>query len=163
LQLKRPEFITGIKTLLEESSLLPCYLELELTESILAKEHDLIISALRELREMGMDISIDDFGTGYSNFLYLKQFNVTKLKIDQSFVADMNRNKEVKTIVETMVKFAGALNLSTIAEGVETAEQLETLAEFGCDEIQGYYFSRPLPPEEFERYYESINGSPALQ
>lgn len=163
LQLKRPDFIATVKNILERSSLAPEYLELELTESILADEHNTIVSTLQELRAMGISISIDDFGTGYSNFLYLKQFNVTNLKIDQSFIAEIGAKSDIRSIVDTMIKFAAALNLGTIAEGVETQEQLSILSHLGCDEIQGYYFSKPLPSDDFERYLkETLISSPSL-
>lgn len=155
LQLKRSDFIATIRKVLEMTSLDPRHLELELTESILANEHDRIISTLHTLRNMGISVSIDDFGTGYSNFLYLKQFNVTKLKIDCSFISTIETDEEVQNIVDTMIKFAGTLGLVTIAEGVETAGQLELLARFGCDEIQGFYFSRPLDPADFELFLQN--------
>lgn len=152
IQLKRPEFISIIESILEKTALSAHSLELELTESILADAEDGIIAKLHELRTMGIAISIDDFGTGYSNFLYLKQFNVTKLKIDQSFIASLEDEEDSKAIVETMIQFAKTLRLTTIAEGVETKGQLDLLMHYGCDETQGYYFSKPLPPLEFERY-----------
>lgn len=158
LQLKRSDFIATIRKVLEETSLDPYHLELELTESILADDHDRVIEMLHTLREMGISVSIDDFGTGYSNFLYLKQFNVSKLKIDRSFISAIETNEEVRNIVDTMIKFADALGLVTIAEGVETAAQLEILSQFGCDEIQGYYFSRPLDPANFAAYLHEQNG-----
>lgn len=156
LQLKRPDFVSTVKSILERTSLSPHLLELELTESILVDEQDTIMVKLRELQEMGISISIDDFGTGYSNFLYLKRFSVTKLKIDQSFISEIEREDgESRAIVETMIQFAKTLRMTTVAEGVEEKGQLEILSECGCDKIQGYYFSKPLSPAAFEAYYSS--------
>lgn len=152
LQLKRPDFISTVKSVLERTSLSPEFLELELTESVLANEQDIIIVQLRELQKMGITISIDDFGTGYSNFLYLKRFSVSKLKIDRSFIASLEQEAESRAIVDTMIQFAKTLRLITIAEGVEDQGQLDILGEYGCNEIQGYYFSKPLLPSAFEAY-----------
>ncbi|MCK9372330.1 MAG: GGDEF and EAL domain-containing protein [Sulfuricurvum sp.] len=155
IQLKRPDFIATLRGILERTSLEAAYLELELTESTLADDNVNIITKLQEIRDLGVAISIDDFGTGYSNFLYLKKFNVSKLKIDQSFIFTLEgEDGESRAIVNTMIQFAKTLQLTTIAEGVEKRGQFDILEACGCDEIQGYYFSRPLPPQEFVTYFK---------
>jgi len=139
-----------VAAILEEIGLPPEYLELELTESVAMYDPQRAINVMNELHERGVRMSIDDFGTGYSSLSYLKKFNVYKLKIDQSFVRDINVDPEDKAIVAAIISMAKSLGLQTIAEGVETIGQLNYLYEQGCDEIQGYYFSKPLPKEEFE-------------
>jgi EAL domain-containing protein (putative c-di-GMP-specific phosphodiesterase class I) len=110
------------------------------------------IAVMDELRACGVRMSIDDFGTGYSSLSYLKRFQVYKLKIDQSFVSDLSADPESKAIVRAVISLADSLGMRTIAEGVETEEQLNFLREQGCHEVQGYYYSRPLLPEDFTQF-----------
>ena len=138
-----------ITKMLEEYGVDPKYLEIELTESVAMQDPQKAIDIMSKLHEKGIKMSIDDFGTGYSSLSYLKKFNVTKLKIDQSFVRDLNVDEDDKAIVNTIINMAKTLGLKTIAEGVETVPQLEYLKQQGCDEIQGYYFSKPLPLDDF--------------
>ena len=112
------------------------------------------IAIMNNLHDRGIRMSIDDFGTGYSSLSYLKKFQVYKLKIDQSFVRDISTDIEDKAIVSAVINMAKSLGLITIAEGVETAGQLEFLSKHGCEEVQGYYFSKPLPAEEYAKFIE---------
>ncbi len=138
-----------VARVLAEEGLAANHLELELTESVAMDDPLAAIAVMDELHGRGVRMSIDDFGTGYSSLSYLKRFQVYKLKIDQSFVSDISLDPESKAIVRAVISLAKSLGLRTIAEGVETAEQLAFLREHGCDEVQGYHFSRPLPPGEF--------------
>jgi len=115
---------------------------------------------MNDLHARGVRMSIDDFGTGYSSLSYLKKFKVYKLKIDQSFVRDISTDAEDKAIVSAIIRMAQSLGLRTIAEGVETGGQLAFLGDEGCDEVQGYYYSKPLPPEQFERFIAARQGTP---
>ncbi|MHB1238860.1 MAG: putative bifunctional diguanylate cyclase/phosphodiesterase, partial [Gallionella sp.] len=141
-----------VASILNESQLPPEYLELELTEGVAMHDPLEVIAVMNKLHERGIRMSIDDFGTGYSSLNYLKKFKVYKLKIDQSFVHDINTDQEDKAIVAAIISMAKSLGLKTIAEGVESAEQLAFLREQGCDEAQGYYYSRALPADELEGF-----------
>jgi diguanylate cyclase (GGDEF)-like protein/PAS domain S-box-containing protein len=144
-----PELVTQI---LDSVKLPPQYLELELTEGVAMDDPLGAIAVMDSLHERGIRMSIDDFGTGYSSLSYLKRFRVYKLKIDQSFVRDITDDPEDKAIVSAIISLASSLGLQTIAEGVETEGQLAFLREQGCNEVQGYYFSKPLPAEKFEAF-----------
>ena len=150
-----PDLVANI---LKETGLPPEYLELELTEGVAMQDPQRAISMMNEIHSKGVRMSIDDFGTGYSSLSYLKKFNIYKLKIDQSFVRDINVDPEDKAIVAAIISMAKSLGLQTIAEGVETIGQLDYLHEQGCDEIQGYYFSKPLSIEEFEAFRLKISN-----
>ena len=138
-----------VARVLAEEGLAAEHLELELTESVAMDDPLAAIAVMDELHARGVRMSIDDFGTGYSSLSYLKRFEVYKLKIDQSFVSDISVDPESKAIVRAVISLANSLGLRTIAEGVETEEQLAFLRAQGCDEVQGYYFSRPLSAAEF--------------
>ncbi len=150
-----PDLVANI---LKETGLPPEYLELELTEGVAMQDPQRAISMMNEIHSKGVRMSIDDFGTGYSSLSYLKKFNIYKLKIDQSFIRDINVDPEDKAIVAAIISMAKSLGLQTIAEGVETIGQLDYLHEQGCDEIQGYYFSKPLSIEEFEAFRLKISN-----
>ncbi|MET0267743.1 MAG: EAL domain-containing protein [Duganella sp.] len=141
-----PELVTQI---LQEEGLPPEYLELELTEGVALNDPQGAIAMMNNLHERGIRMSIDDFGTGYSSLSHLKKFKVYKLKIDKSFVRDISTDAEDKAIVSAIINMARSLGLKTIAEGVETAEQLQFLRQQDCHEMQGYYFSKPVPAEAF--------------
>jgi EAL domain-containing protein (putative c-di-GMP-specific phosphodiesterase class I) len=144
VQFRQAGFCEFIRTVLHETDLAPQYLELELTESLLLANADVTLSVLKELKSMGVKLAIDDFGTGYSSFNYLRQFRVSKLKIDRTFIRDVTVNPDDAAITAAIIGMAKSLNLRVIAEGVENEAQMAFLRAHQCDEIQGYYFSKPL-------------------
>jgi hypothetical protein len=149
---------------LDETGLPPQYLELELTEGLLLSNGELTLTVLQELKKMGLKLSIDDFGTGYSSLSYLRHFPVYKLKIDRSFVQAMMVDPEDAAITSTIISMAKSLDLKVIAEGVENEEQLFFLQAHNCDELQGYYFSKPLIPNDFaEKARNTLLLQPDLQ
>ncbi|QCW81825.1 PAS domain S-box protein [Methylotuvimicrobium buryatense] len=149
LQFQQASLYETVAQLLQMNRLDPAMLELELTEGIAMDNSERTISLLRRFHQLGISLSIDDFGTGYSSLAYLKRFQIDKLKIDQSFVRELGRDPEDEAIVSAIIGMAKSLGFKTIAEGVETRDQLEFLLHNQCDQIQGYYFSKPLPANEF--------------
>jgi len=152
MQFRRGNLQQSVVQALSASGLAPALLELELTESLLIVEAEYALEAVRSLRSLGIRFAIDDFGTGYSSLAYLKRFPIDKLKIAQAFVQDMNTNPEDAAIVHAIIQMARALNLRTVAEGIETEDTVEHLRLHHCDEVQGNFFSRPLPAEEFQHF-----------
>ncbi|MCC5857108.1 MAG: EAL domain-containing protein [Ectothiorhodospiraceae bacterium] len=157
-QLRQTGFGDSVAAVLEDSGLDPGCLELELTESMMMHAPERNIETLQALRELGVRISIDDFGTGYSSLAYLKRLPIDRLKIDQTFVRDVVVDSDDAAIITTIIGLARNMNLSVVAEGVESVEQLEFLLSGGCRHHQGYLFSRPLPAEAFERYWRDQLG-----
>jgi EAL domain-containing protein (putative c-di-GMP-specific phosphodiesterase class I) len=143
-QFAQPELVSSIAAVLAETGLPPAALELELTESLFMHDVAQGVNLLHELKSLGVALSIDDFGTGYSSLSYLRNFPIDVLKIDRSFVNDIATDADDAAIVVSVIALAHNLELRVIAEGVESEEQLEFLRRHGCDEIQGYYFSRPV-------------------
>jgi len=154
VEFRNKDFIRGLSDILDETGLHPQYLELELTESVLLQNAESISSMLYSLKDMGVQLSIDDFGTGYSNLSYLKHFPIDTLKIDQSFVHDVNDDMDDATIVRAIVGMAESLKLRTVAEGVETTEHLAFLQALQCNEGQGYFFGRPVYARSFTTILE---------
>jgi diguanylate cyclase (GGDEF)-like protein/PAS domain S-box-containing protein len=146
---------TRIANILKETGLPPACLELELTESILMREVSEAMHILDGLKYLGLSIAVDDFGTGYSSLNYLKQFPIDVLKIDRTFVDGLPSGEQDAQIARAIIAMAHSLNLAVIAEGVETHEQLDFLREHGCDEVQGYLFGRPMPPNRFEAQFSN--------
>jgi len=144
VQFRQDGFRDLINDVLRDTGMAPQTLELELTESLLLTNADVVFSVLQELNEMGVKLAIDDFGTGYSSLSYLKQFRVDKLKIDRSFIRDIGTDPDDAAITAAIISMAKSLNLEVIAEGVETEEQMSFLGLHHCDQIQGYYLSKPL-------------------
>lgn len=152
VQFRQAHIADVITRIVDDAQLPHEYFEVELTEAASMKDPQAAVAVMNSLHERGIRMSIDDFGTGYSSLSYLKKFKVNKLKIDQSFVRNLSDDPEDQAIVSTIINLASSLGLHTIAEGVETASQLAHLRAHGCDEVQGYYFSRPLPVEQFEQF-----------
>ena len=149
-QLHSEDFVERLQAVLAETGANPELLELEITESMMMKDVERIAQLLGELRRLGLHIAVDDFGTGYSSLAYLKRLPIDSLKVDRSFVRDLPGNADDATITRAVIALAHSLRLKVVAEGVETVEQLEFLRDHGCDEIQGYLLSRPVPAAEFE-------------
>jgi diguanylate cyclase (GGDEF)-like protein/PAS domain S-box-containing protein len=158
IQFRQEGFCGLVSKVLEETGLPPQYLELELTESLLLANAELMSPVVRELRDMGVMLAIDDFGTGYSNFSYLKRFRINKLKIDQSLIKDVAVNTEDAAITTAVIGMAKSLHLRVIAEGVEDEAQVSFLRDHQCDEIQGYYFSKPLAADDIADKLQSNDG-----
>lgn len=152
-QFLHEDFIPNLRRLIVETEMDPSKLKLEITESIAMKHPDYVIEKLTELKRLGIELAIDDFGTGYSSLNYLKEFPVDYLKIDRSFIQDVVMGSAQTSIVQSIIQVAHSLNLSIIAEGVETDQQLEFLKENRCNEAQGYLLSMPLRAEDFEKYF----------
>jgi diguanylate cyclase len=150
-QFRDSGLVDSIRRALNDANLEPRYLEVELTESAVMSDPEQSIVVLEQLSAMGVLVSVDDFGTGYSSMSYLRRFPIDKLKIDRVFINEIVSRPEDASIVRAIVSLAHSLNLKAVAEGVETAAQLDFLNAVGCDEYQGYHFSHPLPAVDFER------------
>lgn len=158
-QLVRNDVVRLVADVLASTGLDARYLELEITETVLMRDVDKSLTTLKRLKELGVKISIDDFGTGYSSLNYLKRFPVDTLKIDRSFVNDIVTDQDDAAIVKAVISLAHILNLQVVAEGVESEEQRRFLMENKCDEVQGYYFGRPMPSDAFALHYLSPASS----
>lgn len=158
IQFRHAELPERVSRILSDAGLAPELLELELTEGVAMRNPVSAIAVMDDLHQRGIRLSIDDFGTGYSSLSYLKRFKVYKLKIDQSFVRDITTDPDDKAIVGAIINLAASLGMKTIAEGVETEGQLDFLRSEGCDEVQGYYFSRPLTAAPFEDFARRHSG-----
>ncbi len=150
-QFRHQDLVGLVREVLQESGLPPALLQLEITEGIAMHNVEQTIAVLEELRAMGVSISIDDFGTGYSSLNYLRRFPVDKLKIDRSFITDLGLHPDNEAIVKAIVNLGHGIGTMVNVEGVETAEQLAYLRSYGVDELQGFWFSRPIPPADFAR------------
>lgn len=149
-QLQKEDFITMLKELIEETNCKPEWIELEVTEGQVMTHPEEAIVILQTISDIGIELAIDDFGTGYSSLAYLKRLPIDKLKIDQAFVKDLPDDEEDVGITKVVIALSKSLNLKVIAEGVETKEQRDFLIENGCENIQGYFYSKPIPADEFE-------------
>jgi EAL domain-containing protein (putative c-di-GMP-specific phosphodiesterase class I) len=158
VEFRHKNFLEGVALILKETGMLPSFLELELTESILMHDAKSSESVLGSLKEMGMQLAIDDFGTGYSSLSYLKRFPINTLKIDQSFVQDIAVDHDDASIVSAMIGMGKSLKQRVIAEGVETEAQLAFLRALQCDEGQGFLFGHPLPADEFAKLLLNDQG-----
>ena len=145
----------SLQKALAKTGLKPEYLEVELTESLALKDIDQAIHQMKELREIGVKLSMDDFGTGYSSLSYIQVLPITLLKLDRSFIMYLEEDEISREIVSAVIRIAKSKKIETIAEGIETIGQAEILKESGCDHAQGYFFGKPMPAEEFEKFVKT--------
>jgi EAL domain-containing protein (putative c-di-GMP-specific phosphodiesterase class I) len=155
IQFQRPDLPETVARILESTGFSGRHLELELTESVLAGDEGRVANTITRLKTYNIQVAIDDFGTGYSSMAYLNRFSVDKLKIDQSFVRDMTTDRNSASVVTAIIRLAHSLDLRVIAEGVESEQQATSLQNLGCDEAQGYLFSKPVPPKSFVAFLEA--------
>ena len=147
-QFRQDNFVDNIINTMTQHGIKPNKLELEITENILMDEPQIIIDALTKLKAQGISIALDDFGTGFSSLSYLQKLPLDRLKVDRAFVTDINKEGQ-SVIAETIINLGQKMQLKVIAEGIEEIEQQERLIELGCDEVQGFYYAKPMPGEEF--------------
>lgn len=157
IHFQQSHFVSGLKQIFEKMNCQPSYFELELTEHTIMSSSSDIALKLNDLKDLGFKISIDDFGTGYSSLSYLHRFPIDFLKIDRSFIRNINEIKENELIVNAIINMASSLQMGVIAEGAETLEQVELLQRLGCGIVQGYYFSKPMPAESISQFMEEWN------
>ncbi|WP_278335010.1 EAL domain-containing protein [Clostridium massiliodielmoense] len=150
IQLQQDDFIEKLKRILEKTKLPPECLELEITESVMMESKETNLDILNSISDIGVKIALDDFGTGYSSLSYLRMLPINKIKLDKSFIDTIHTNKNDKFIVEGIIDLAHKIGFNVIAEGVELSEQLDVLCKANCDEIQGYYFSKPVGEDKFK-------------
>jgi len=156
VQFRADSAVKAVRKALEASGLVASRLELEITETVLMHDTECALSALHELRKLGCRISMDDFGTGYSSLSYLRSFPFDKIKIDRSFIRDLNGTQGGTAIVRAIATLGSSLQLATTAEGVETREQFSIVRDEGCTEVQGYLFSEPRPASEIPELLATI-------
>ncbi len=158
----RPDLAQGVAQVLEESGLAPHRLELEITEGVLIRDSSMAIGLLEALKRLGVQIAMDDFGTGYSSLGYLQRFPFNRIKVDRSFITGLPGRQESKSILRAIIGLGDSLNMGVVAEGVETEAQFATLRREGCEEVQGYYIARPMPPEAVLPFLETHRAPAAL-
>ncbi|MBZ0146038.1 MAG: EAL domain-containing protein, partial [Pseudorhodoplanes sp.] len=151
VQFRCKNLVATVMSAMATAGIAPDRVELEITEAILLQNNEATLAILHQLRDLGVRISMDDFGTGYSSLSYLRSFPFDKIKIDQSFVRDLNKNKDAIAIIHAVSGLGASLGMTTTVEGVETKEQLELVRAEGCTEVQGYLFSKPQPASEVPR------------
>ena len=158
-QFFQSDLVKHTEEVLKETGVEPHLLELEVTESVFMDDIGVAVNTLKQLHELGVELAIDDFGTGYSSLSYLRQFSIDRLKIDQSFIRNALTNTDDAAIARTIINLGHSLNLQVIAEGVETYDHEQFLLDEGCDEVQGFRYSKPVPKEEFWEFVQNYNGS----
>jgi EAL domain-containing protein (putative c-di-GMP-specific phosphodiesterase class I) len=156
VQVRRDDIVARVRRVLDETGIHPARLELEITESLMMGDDPLVLQKLTELKRFGIKLAIDDFGTGYSNLAYLRRFNVDRLKIDQSFVRDIDSRDDAAAIVGAVVDMGLRLGLNMLAEGVETEAERQCLLAAGCHEMQGYLLGHPMPESGMETLLASL-------
>ncbi len=161
IQLRKRDFLDTLGSAVAQGSR-PPGIDLELTESLIMEDIESNIGKLRDVRDLGLNIAIDDFGTGYSSLGYLAKLPVQTLKIDRSFIITMLKDRATMTLVQTIISLAHSLKLKVVAEGVDEEEQAACLAQLGCDELQGFLFSRPVPFELITEMLTGLGGVPPV-
>jgi EAL domain-containing protein (putative c-di-GMP-specific phosphodiesterase class I) len=161
VQFRSKGLVQSVSRALTQSGLAPSRLELEITESTLLQDNDATVDTLHRLRRLGVRIALDDFGTGYSSLSYLRTFPFDKIKIDRSFVRELSSSNDCMAIVQSIASLGASLNMPTVAEGVETEDQLRQIRAAGCTEIQGFYFGHPKPARELTFSLSEQSGSVA--
>ena len=162
-QFMKPDFVASVLSRIEALKVDPARLKLELTESLMATDIDTIVEKMRALRAVGLTISLDDFGTGYSSLSYLRQLPIHEIKIDRSFVQEAPENLRNRFLLKSIFDIARMLDLSVVAEGIETKEQFVFLQSVGCTEFQGYYFGRPMPLADFQKHWAQDSAPPLAE
>jgi EAL domain-containing protein (putative c-di-GMP-specific phosphodiesterase class I) len=156
VQFRDPQFLPRVRATLAETGISPDRIELEITESVAMMEADTVIAILDELKQMGIQIAIDDFGTGFSSLSYLHRLPIDRLKIDRTFVRDLNSQRgSGASIAQTVIRLGQSLGLSIIAEGIETEEQAQLLMDLGCPLAQGFLYSKPVDSKAFVAWCQS--------
>jgi EAL domain-containing protein (putative c-di-GMP-specific phosphodiesterase class I) len=153
-QLRERGLPAHVERIIRETGVAPGQVQLEITESAVMRDPDLAVSIMNEVKARGLHLAIDDFGTGYSSLSQLKRFPIDALKIDRSFIKDIPADKDSMAIARAIAAMAGSLDLTVIAEGVETEQQMEFVRRHGCDEAQGYLYSRPIPERELAAFLD---------
>jgi EAL domain-containing protein (putative c-di-GMP-specific phosphodiesterase class I) len=156
-QFDKPNFVDQVLSIIDETGIKACQLEIELTESSLMRHPEKVASILEQLRRIGCNIAVDDFGTGYSSLSYLKTFPLMVLKIDRSFVRDIPHDSRDISISNSIISLAKNLHMETVAEGIEEMEQFSTLQRLDCTYGQGFLFSRPVPAEQLQEVLADLN------
>src|SRR5690606_29376600 len=154
--------IEDVANALKESGMRPELLEMEITEGMVMQDAERAIRTLTAIKALGVRLAIDDFGVGYSSLAQIKRFPIDTLKVDSSFIRDIPQNKEDRAITEAIIAMGRTLSLTVIAEGVETKEQEEFLRDHACDQSQGYYFSKPISPEDFVSFMKEQTESTSI-
>jgi EAL domain-containing protein (putative c-di-GMP-specific phosphodiesterase class I) len=162
-QFKHRAVVLDVVAALGASSLPAHRLEVEITETVLLQDTEATVGILDELHNLGVRISMDDFGTGYSSLAYLQKFPFDKIKIDRSFVKDLSERPQSIAIIRAVTAMSTSLGMKTTAEGVETEEELQTLKEEGCTEVQGYLFSKPVPAAQAAKLLQSLKAMKAMK
>ena len=163
MQFYQTEFCEMVSSIIADSGMQPIYLELELTESLFMHDTDIVLKTLHTLHDLGVKLAIDDFGTGYSNLAYLKMFPIDRLKIDQSFIRHLEREPVNVDIVRAIIALGKSMSLELVAEGVETDDELALVRSSGCDLVQGYRYSKPLPTDQIEAWMKARNQDTAME
>lgn len=162
-QFQQQNFVENIMKILQLIDLKPEYLELEITENIIIHDDDeKIIHTIHRLKQLGVQIALDDFGTGYSSISYLKKIPIDRIKIDRTYIENINVKSDDAAIVRAIIALATSLNLQVLAEGVESLKQLKLLMSQECKEVQGFYFSEPLPAKEVEKFLQFYQNNPFI-